>query len=349
MAQYQWITQKRAGAQIADVTGLTARRVMFQEKQPPIASASLRVEDLRARRDDLGGFTEGEHELKIIRDNVPLETVFQLTDAKVAGTANAMRLDFEWQGIASYLQDALVLPQAAAFSGQALPWGWINAYQGRAGGSAYAITQGPVQGYPPNRQKLVQKEQSVFDAINDLATTADGFDWAIDDQRRYREWHSQRGRDTGIVLEPGVNVLDWGYSSSTAPGKIVSDLTVSGPPGSQSVSVNDPVARARYGRREAAVTLFGDAEASGNVQGQIQARATSGIAAYVAPVVVPTIKLRAGHPSIPWGSYWLGDIVVFRVRVGNYDFINQPYRIVQIELQIDAAENETITLGVNAL
>jgi hypothetical protein len=45
----------------------------------------------------------------------------------------------------------------------------------------------------------------------------------------------------------------------------------------------------------------------------------------------------------------LGDIVTFRVRAGGYDFINQPYRIVQIDIALDDNDNETITLGVNAL
>jgi hypothetical protein len=41
--------------------------------------------------------------------------------------------------------------------------------------------------------------------------------------------------------------------------------------------------------------------------------------------------------------------VTFRVRAANYDFINAPYRIVQIDVALDDNDNETITLGVNAL
>ena len=41
--------------------------------------------------------------------------------------------------------------------------------------------------------------------------------------------------------------------------------------------------------------------------------------------------------------------MTFRVRAGGYDFINQPYRIVQIDIALDDNDNETITLGVNAL
>jgi hypothetical protein len=37
------------------------------------------------------------------------------------------------------------------------------------------------------------------------------------------------------------------------------------------------------------------------------------------------------------------------VRIGKWDWINQLYRIVQIEIALDDNDNETITLGVNAL
>jgi hypothetical protein len=347
-AQWQWITQARNGAQIADVTGLANRRMLFQENQPGMVSAGLRVNDMRARRDDLGGLAPGQHELKVYRNGEPIETVFQMTDVNVSGNANTMSLAFEWAGIASYLQDALVLPQATMFSSTTLPWTWINTFQSRTGGS-YGITQGTVSGTAPNRQKLVSSETGLLAAINDLAGTGDGFSWAIDTNRAYREWHSTRGADNGIVLEPGVNVLDWSFGESTKPGELVSDLFVNGPPGTQQVTASDSTTRTLYGRREAAVTMFSDVEASSVTDGQLKANADAGIASRVTPMIIPQIKLKSGHQSIPWGSYWLGDIVTFRVRIGNYDWINQPYRIVQIEVSLDANNNEAITLGVNGL
>jgi hypothetical protein len=346
VAQWQWITQERNGDQIADVTGLNNRKIMVQLKQPGMASAQLRVNDPQARRDDLGGLAEGIHELTVYRDGVPLETVFQLTDAAPSGTADTTNLGFTWQGIASYLQDAKVLGQSAVFSGTQLPWVWINAFQGRTGGD-YGITQGGVTGTPPSRQKLVQQDMGLFDAITELSNSGDGFDWAVDASRAYREWHSDRGSDNGIVLEPGVNVTKWNFTSSTKPGEIVTDLTVRG--GTQSVTASDATARSLYGRREATVTLFSDTETSSDTAGQVQAHADSAIARYVAPRIVPQITLVRNHQSIEWGSYWLGDLVTFRVRIGKWDWINQLYRIVQIEIALDDNDNETITLGVNAL
>jgi hypothetical protein len=163
------------------------------------------------------------------------------------------------------------------------------------------------------------------------------------------EWHSQRGADNGIVLEPGVNVTEWSYSENTGPGEIVTDVLVNGPPGSQQTTASDSTARTTYGRREAALSFFADFEGASVTNGQLKAHADSAIAARIAPIIIPQIRLVRNHASIPWGSYWLGDIVTFRVRAANYDFINAPYRIVQIDVSLDDNDNETITLGVNAL
>lgn len=350
MAQWQAVTQARNGSAIADINALADRKMLFQLGQPPMFSASLRVNDPKARRDSLGGLTPGVHELKLYRNGSAVESVFQLVNASVTGDVNTLRLGLEWHGIASYLQDALVYPQSpvtTAYSGTTLPWTWINAFQSRTGGS-YGITQGAVSGTAPTRQKSIATEASLFQSINDLATTGAGFDWAIDSSRAYREWHSMRGEDNGLVLEPGVNVQEWSYSENTGPGQIVTDLLVNGPPGSQQVSASDSTARTLYGRREALVSMLSNYEASG-VNAMLQAQATAAIATHIAPVIVPQIRLVRNHQSVAWGSYWIGDIVTFRARVGSYDWINEPYRIVQIAVDLDAAGNETVTLGVNAL
>jgi len=343
VAKYQWVTQERNGSQIADVTGLRDRRLLFQLGQPGMVSASLRVNDPLARRDTSGGLLTGVHELKVYRDGEALETVFALSKTDVSGSADTMTLGLEWQGIASYMQDALVLPQVAAYSSTTVPWSWINTFQSRTGGS-YGFTQGSVTGVAPSRSTVISQEASLFESIHGLATSGAGFDWAINANRQYLEWHSQRGEDNGIVLEVGVNVDEWSYSENTGPGEIVTDVYVNGPAGAAQVTGSDTAARTLYGRREAALSY--PAESSSTA---LSALATAAITARIAPIVIPQIRLRRNHASIPWGSYWLGDIVTFRVRAGSYDFINAPYRIVQIDVALDDNDNETITLGVNAL
>jgi hypothetical protein len=266
VAQWQFITQARNGSQIADITGLRDRRLLFQLGQPGMVSASLRVNDPRARRDNTGGLQTGVHELKVLRNGEPLETVFQLAKTDVTGDADTTTLAFEWHGIASYLQDALVYPQATAYSSTTLPWTWINTFQSRTGGS-YGITQGTVTGTPPTRQKTITQETSLFEAIHDLSNSGAAFDWSINPSRQYVEWHSQRGSDNGIVLEPGVNVAEWAYTENTGPGEIVTDVLVNGPPGSQQTTASDATARTTYGRREAALSFFADFEGASVTDG----------------------------------------------------------------------------------
>lgn len=349
MAQYQFITQERNGAAIADIgPDLSNRRMLFQLGQPGVVSASMNVLRSRARRDATGGLLTGNHEMIVYRDGTPLETVFALTKTDVAGDYDSVTLNLEWQGIASYLMDALVFPQATQYSSTTLPWTWINTFQTRTGGD-YGITQGSVSGTPPTRKKTISSETTLFEAITDLSTSGDGFDWAINSSRALLEWHSQRGSDNGLVLEPGVNVAAWSYTENTGPGELVTDVYVNGPPGSQQVTASDSTARGVYGRREAALSFFADFEDSTVTTGQIQSHADSAIAARIAPIIIPQIQLVKDHPSVEWGSYWLGDVVTFRVRAGGYDFINALYRIVQIDVALDENNNETVTLGVNAL
>lgn len=312
-----------------------------------MASATIYVSDPHARRDSLGGLTPGVHELVVYRDGAAVETAFALTAARVSASTDTMQISLEWQGIASYLKDALVYSQTSEYSSATLPWTWINTFQGRSGGS-YGFTSGTVTGTAPSRTKTMQSDASLFDSINELASSGAGFSWRISPTRAYEEWHPTRGADNGIVLEYGVNVESFTYAENAGPGEIVSDVRVYGPPGTDDVSASDSTARTTYGRREASATFFADFADSGITSTQLQAHADAIIVDRVAPILIPQITLVRSHQSIPWGSYWIGDTVTFRASVGEYTTINQQYRIVQIDVALDDNDNETITLGVNA-
>jgi hypothetical protein len=348
MAQWKFVTQARNGSPIADLApALTQRRLTFQLNRPPVISASIPVSSPLAKRDEDGGLQPGVHELKLYRDGETVETVYQLVRSSVSADQNTMRLDLEWHGIASYLQDALVFDSTTAYSSTTLPWTWINTFQSRTGGG-YGITQGPVIGTAPTRQKTVTQYAGLLDTIIELSESGDGFDWSIDTNRTYREWHPTRGSDNGLLLEYGSNVAAFSFTESTAPGEIVTDVYVQGPPGSQEVTASNSTSRTTYGRREASLTFFADFEASTVTNGQIQKHADAAIAERIAPIVIPQITLMRESSTAPWGSYWLGDTVTFRADVGAYQKINAEYRIVQIDVELDDNDNETISLGLNA-
>lgn len=346
MAQWQFVTQARAGAAIADQTGLRDRKLSFQLNRPCLVSASIRANDGKARRDSTGGLKPGVHELMVYRDGAPQETVFQLTQAQVDVSASEARVAFEWQGISSYLQDALVYPQATPYSSTTLPWTWINTFQSRTGGS-YGITSGTTTGTPPTRSKTITQEANLLDTIQQLSESGDGFDYRVNTSRGWDEWHTSRGADNGLVLEYGVNVNSFSWTEGTGPGEITNAIFVIGPPGTTVVTATDSTSRTTYGRREAAASFFADFEDSTVTNGQLQAHADKIIAERPYPKIIPQLRLVIGHQSIEWGAYWLGDTVTFRARVGDYDTINAQYRIVQIDVDLDDNDNETVTLGLN--
>jgi len=241
-----------------------------------------------------------------------------------------------------------VYARTNAYTGSAIPWAWINAFQARTGGS-YGFTQGTQSGSPVSRTRTIEQDAAILDEIIGLSETGAGFDFNIDTQREYNEWHTQRGTATGVVLQYGVNVRTFDYEASTAPGEIVTDVRVYGPANSGNPrTASDALARGLYGRREASLTYMSESEAATVTAGQLQSFADASLGRS-APLIVPQVELVAEHPSIEFGSYWLGDTITFQARLGDFVNIDAQYRIVAVHVELDANDNETIKLDLNAV
>jgi hypothetical protein len=332
---------------------LQDRRASFYLNRPPTFSGSLSADSGNAVS---LGVRPGIDECLVLRDGVPLESVFACTQNRIAAGVNETRVEVEWQGIASYLADGVVLGQATPYSSTTLPWTWINSFQSRTGGSVYALTAGTTSGAAPTRQATVEADAGLLDKIIELSESSTGFDWNIDTNRALNLWYPTRGVSNGLVFEYGVNVTDYSYTEDAGPGEIVTDLRVIGPPGGGGVAgvatATNATAQATYGRREASASFFADFEAASVTQSQLQAHADRIIAERIRPIIIPSLTLRTssgvGHTSVPWGSYWLGDTVRFRAVVGAFGVIDASYRIVAIHVSWDENDNETIAIEVNA-
>jgi hypothetical protein len=345
MALWQFITQHRDGAAISDIVALIDRRLTFQLNRPPIITANLLANDVHARRDDTGGLQPGVHELKIYRDQSAIETVYALTSATVTAGENSVMLGFEWQGIMSYLQDGTVYAQSTAYSSSSLAWDWIDTFQTRTNGDYGILESVNAAG---SRQKSIQQDTGLLDAIIQLSESGNEFDFTIDTNRGWVEY-TQRGDDNNLVFEYGVNLLGVTYVESAGPGEIANAVRVIGPPGTQIVSANNTSSQTVYGRREASLAFFADFELASVTTGQLQAHADAAILQRTRPVIVPQVKVAVNQASVDWGAYWLGDTVELRINVGNYDTIAGEYRIVQIDVELDANDNESIMLGLNTV
>lgn len=340
---WQIRTQSRNSTAITYLSRMQNRRVSFLLNRACEASASMDATTGNAF--DLG-LRVGQDEALWMRDNTPQETVFALTSATPNADSDSTRIDFEWRGIMSYLQDALVYGYKTAYSSTTLPWTWINTFQTRTGGD-YGITQGTTTGTPPTRQRLIESDGTMLDEIIALSESSSGFDFSIGPDRKWNEWHTARGSSLGLTLEYGVNVLGYSYTESAEPGEIVTDARVIGPPGSTIQTVSDTTARTTYGRREAALSYFTEMENVTVTSSQLTNYGTAAIADRKAPLVIPSVQLVKNHPSVAWGSYWLGDTIRFRAAVGSYTTIDSTYRIVAIHVEIDENDNESVTLDLN--
>lgn len=340
---YQLVMQERNGAELVDLVNATNRRFSFYLNRPSEFSCELSMNTPEAIRDYI---TPGTKELIAYRDGYALETVFALTNANVEASENEQRISLEFQGIASYLADALVYGRISAYTGTAIPWTWINTFQTRTGGG-YGITQGVQSGTPATRSRIIEQDGSVLDEIINLSETGSGFDFAIDTNRAYNEYHTQRGSDNNIVLQYGINVRSFSYDESTAPGELVTDVRAYGTAGSgKPRTAADTTARTTYGRREASVQYMSEFEDATVTSGQLQNFADAALDRS-SPLIIPQVQLATSHPSLVFGSYWLGDTVAFQARIASYVNIDADYRIVGIHMELDANDNESIILDLN--
>ena len=344
-------TQSRNGAGNGTyLTRLQDRRASFYLNRPPTLSGVLSAESGNAT---LLGVRPGIDEALLLRDGEPLESVFACTSNAITADRDETRVAIEWQGIASYLADAIVLGQATPYSSTTLPWTWVNTFQTRTGGSVYGITQGTTTGSPGTRQATVESDTGLLDKIIELSESSTGFDWNIGTDRKLNLWYPTRGSSNGLTFEYGVNVAAYSYTEDAGPGEIVTDLRVIGPPGTAVGTATNATAQATYGRREASTTFFADFEAASVSNSQITAHADRIIAERIRPIIVPELTLRTtsgtGHASVPWGTYWLGDTIRFKAAVGTFGVIDASYRIVAIHVEWDENDNETISVEVNAV
>lgn len=341
MAAWAFIPQVRNGAAHGELTQLADRRLSFRLNRACSISASLSVNHATARREWI---TPGVSELKVYRDGVALETVFACHAAALDARGDAPRLDIAWGGIFSYLQDALVYGQVAAYSSATLPWTWINTFQARAG-AASAITQGNTTGTATTQSRTMQQDESLAESIIALAEYQSGFDFRINTNRQVDLWYPRRGSTTALVLEWGVNVRHFAYEEDAGPGTIVSDSRVRGGMDDGAVEAgSNATSQLTYGRREAAIIAAGEIDVTGAYLATI---ATNVVSERGAPLIIPSVRLDATHPSVAWGSYWLGDIITFRAQIAGFVDIDATYRIVGIQVDLDENDNETITLDLN--
>lgn len=341
MPQYQFEIRPRNGLPAGQLQNLRARRIGIPLNRPPECSATLSASDNTVASSLLKA---GESEIVIYRNGDALETVFQLASVGFSGDPDGVQIDLNWLGILSYLQHGLVYAgtRSSAIAQSRIVWGWINTFQSRTGASVYAITDHGAPATDPSKSVTIEEDTDLLDAIIAQSERDNGYDFAVDAGRRFRCYYPQRGSDKSdrVVFEYGTNVTHFSGEWNTSPGELVTDARVYGGPGSAIATATDSAAQALYGRREASVQ-YSDVITQ---TGPLQDHATRIVEDHARPQSIPQLVLRRNHPSIPWGAYEVGDTV--GVRINELD-INDIYRIVNLDIDIDENDNETITASFN--
>lgn len=340
MARWQFVTQQRNGTPLADLTDLSARRLSFYLNRPGEVTGTLKLTSPQARRDYL---QPGATELKVYRDGAALETVLQLATANVTLDDIGGSLELGWLGALSYLANGLVDANTdKTGKAQSLhAWELISTFQSRTGGD-YGITRGLIPATDPVQGKVYAEPTEIKQAVEALSEGSPGFDFAINASRGFDVYYPTRGSDNGLVLEHGVNVSLLTLPEEAGPGTIVTDATVAAGPG-KSGSASSADARVTYGRREAYIQ---DVQNTGTAT-DLATQASAAVSLHSAPQVIPEVRVDLTHPTTPWGAFWLGDTVRVRADLEQYLSVDDAYRIVAINVDLDEQDNEQVTLELN--
>lgn len=341
MADWKFVSHERNGDQAGELTDLQGVSMSFFLNRPATIAAQLRIESTYASPTYIA---PGRTEIKAYRDTFLLQEAFRISSLEVSSDAASTTVGVQGDGLMSYLQDLLAY-KAANYSSTAqstIAWNWINTAQTRAGGS-YGITRGEIPASDPTKSVAIEEDTELLEAIVNLSERDDGFDFAVDAARRFNVYYPQRGRTTDVVFDSSVNVVNWQVAEDAGPGSVVTDARIRGGPGSSVQSASDTAARTTYGRREASIQYSGVID-DNTVLSSYASRVVDDRSE---PLLVPTLTLDADHPSIPWGSYWIGDTVQVRLRAGSLVNLDRSYRIVALHVRLDAADNEEIQVELN--
>lgn len=346
MADWRFVSQRylTTGAvePLGEITDLAGVSMSFYLNRPGTFQASLRIESEQA---DPFFIEAGTRELVLYRDGELIDEGFRISTVAAASDANTTRLSLTGDGFGSYLQDMLVWAGGGFTStGQAqAAWDWINTAQTRTGGG-FGITQGTVPSTDTSRTMSITDDTELLEAVIRLAERDGGFDFHVDAGRVFQTYYPSRGRSNGVVFDSDANVISWGVTEEAGPGTIVNNVRIRGGVGSSVQSAANTSSRATYGRREASIQYSGvisDSTTLSNYADRV-------VADRGEPVSVPTLEVDTDHAASPWGSFWIGDTVIVRLRAGSMVNLDGSYRIVAIHVNLDDAGNETVRVEVNA-
>jgi hypothetical protein len=345
VADWAFIAQDRNGNAFADLAPyLQDRNISLRLNRAGEVKGRINLGSPSASTDWL---TSGVHELRIQRDNDPIDELFRLVDVDVKLGRETAELDLTWEGVQTYLSELTVygtLPLTINTAQSAHAWQLIDDAQTNKTGANYGFTRGLVPSTDPTKSFTYRDPVDVLGSIEALSERNDGFDFAFNAARQFDCYYPRRGSSLDTVLAWQSNVLEMGYKIAAGPGAIGTDFTIRDSNGTE-VTSSDTASRDTYGRRDQFIVLS-DVDESTTV---LQQYADAAKTVMKEPLLVPVLSIDATQDELAWGAYGLGDTVTVRAKYGDGSFVDyeREQRIVGINLALNANNVETVTLEMN--
>jgi len=220
----------------------------------------------------------------------------------------------------------------------AIAWQMISDTQALAGGNL-----GIVKGAAPNTGVLASVTydpgKNLGEALNQLGNTQNGFEWEVDAALNFNLFYPARGRQTGIVLEYGRDLVAVNRTlDATAfanairfngAGNTVADELA--------VSSFDP----EIGRWDGQAS-----DPNQTTQAAVDARAHYEL--NTSSVLTPAFKVTMLDGRWDPNQIWVGDTVQLVVNTGRLA-VNGNYRVVQIDVNLSDDGGETVDLAVQVM
>jgi hypothetical protein len=215
-----------------------------------------------------------------------------------------------------------------------LAWDLISHAQGNLNGDmGFARGAGPISGVLRNIAYSAIECKVLGDAIDELATMSNGFDYEVLPDMTWMTYFPDKGQDNGITFEFGKNIsgMAWTLDASGMINQLTGIGTGSGPNSLKSVA-DDFILEGTYGLLQGSMT-FSDIKQQG-----ILDRVTGENLRLVKTVrSQPQLQVYTNDP--PFGSYGIGDVVTINAQDGFFNLQREKHRIISI---VVAVSNEGI-------
>lgn len=288
-------------------------------------------------------FAVGNREIHLYRDST-LVAAGNLMGADVSGWA----VRFTAQGFYGRLRRRVVVSDLFFKDTDQLDiaWGLINHTQSQTNGGL-GITRDSASASGVDRTMVYCIENSVIvsNAIEELASTDDGFDFEVTPDKKWKTWYPRRAYASGITLTGAADLSTLGFSTDAddlvteARGIVPADDTCNFP-----TVLTASGGGTTYGLLQTNVDS-GDNDVTSLLQGKVdeEYRINAG------PRFKAQITLDSALSSYGSSDFDIGHTVTLQATRGSFVNLNRLCRVAELSVAVPSYNREIVTLGLDGV